>query len=71
MEYKQLTAEHGGIICKIEEERPEIGAYLYVFLPDGVQHDYLQNTLLDCQKFALEEFGIPTSSWQNAASHFV
>lgn len=71
MEYKQLTAEHNGIVCKIEADRPEIGAYLYVVLPGGVQYDYLQNTLLDCQEFALEAFGIPTNSWQKAASHFV
>jgi hypothetical protein len=67
MEDKQLTAEYNGIIGKIEADEPAGGAYLYIFLPDGAQYDYLQNTLLDCQEFALEEFGIPVHCWQNAA----
>ena len=71
MERKRLAAEYNGIICKIEEDKPEVGAYLYVFMPDGTQYDYLQNTLLDCQEFALEELSIPLNRWQNAPSVFV
>gem|GEM_PF-6134133 len=37
-------------------------------MPDGTQYDYLQNTILDCQEFALEEFEIPLNCWQTAPS---
>jgi len=68
MERKRLAAECRGILCEIEEDKPEVGAYLYVFMPDGTQYDYLQNTILDCQEFALEEFEIPLNCWQTAPS---
>jgi hypothetical protein len=70
MEYKRLTAEYRGVVCEIEESNPGIGAYLYIFMGDGTQYDYLQNTILDCQEFALEEFAIPLSCWQAAPSIF-
>ena len=53
MEYKRLTAEYCGVSCEIEEDKPAVGAYLYVFLPDGTQYDELQNSLLDCQENAV------------------
>jgi hypothetical protein len=59
MERRHLTAEYLSIVCEIEEDNSEVGAYLYVFMNDGTQYDYLQTTILDCQEFALEEFGVP------------
>ena len=70
MEYKQLTAEYCGVSCEIEEDNPDVGAYLYVSLPDGSQYDELQNSLLHCQEIALEEYGIPLNCWQVAPSVF-
>jgi len=68
MEYNRLTAEYCGAVCEIEEDKLGVGAYLYVFLADGTQYDYLQKSVLDCQEFALEEFGIPLNCWQKAPS---
>ncbi len=71
MERKRLTAEYCGIACEIEEDKPDVGAYLYIFLPDGTQYDYLQNSVLDCQEFALEECGVPMDHWRASASVFI
>nr|GFD37808.1 hypothetical protein [Tanacetum cinerariifolium] len=53
---------------KKKQDKPDVGACLYVFLADGTHYDYLQNSVLDCQEFALEEFGIPLNCWQEASS---
>ena len=68
MECKRLTAEYCGVLCEIEEDKPAIGAYLYVFMPNDRQYDALQNSVLDCLQNAEEEYGIPLSYWQNAPS---
>jgi hypothetical protein len=57
-------AEYDGLIFTIEAHCPEVGAYLYIFFPDGEIEDYLQNSVLICQKFALEEFELPLHCWQ-------
>jgi hypothetical protein len=71
MERRRLMATCCGVVCEIEEDKPEVGAYLYAFMSDGTQYDYLQNSIMDCQEFALEEFSIPLSCWQAAASVFL
>jgi len=35
-------------------------------MSDGTQYDELQNSLVDCQEDALEEYGIPLDCWQAA-----
>jgi hypothetical protein len=70
MEYKRLTAEYCGVFCEIEEAGPGIGAYLYVFLPDGTSFDKLQDALAMCQEDAPKEYGIPLRCWQAAPSVF-
>jgi hypothetical protein len=55
MEYKRLTAEYCGVSCEIEESTPEIGAYRYVFLPDGTSYAELQDTVLKCLENASKE----------------
>jgi hypothetical protein len=69
MEYKRLTAEYCGVFCEIEDDSG-IGAYLYVFLPDGTSFDELQDSIAMCQEDALEEYGIPLHCWQAAPSVF-
>jgi hypothetical protein len=70
MEYKRLTAEYCGVACEIEEDNLCVGAYLYVFLPDGTSYDELQDTVLDCLENAAEDYGIPLNCWQAAPSVF-
>jgi hypothetical protein len=71
MERKRLTAEYCGVVCEIEEDKPDVGAYLYVFLTEEIHYDYLQHSIIDCQEFALEEFDIPLNRWQAAPSILV
>lgn len=70
MAYKRPTVEYGGVFGEIAENNPGIGAYLYVFLPDGTSFDELQNSLASCQEDALEEYGTPLHCWQAAPSVF-
>ena len=52
------------LIYKIEEDLPEIGAYLYCYDSEICVSDYLQNSIEECKTFALEEFGVPIDSWK-------
>jgi len=63
IERKRLKAEYNGNTFEIAEDKPEVGAYLYAFISDGRQFDYLQNSIVDCQEFALEEFNVPILNW--------
>jgi len=58
-----LTSEHNGKRYRIEEDFPEVGAYLYVFEGGKCTRDYLQNSILDCKEIALEYFGVPVNNW--------
>ena len=69
VERKRLRAEYNGIVFEIEEDKPEVGAYLYVYKPDEV-YDDLQNSIKDCQEIALEDFGVPMNSWKYVDSVF-
>lgn len=64
MEYQIFEAEYKGLKFRIEEDYPEIGAYLYVFENGKCTNDYLQNTILECKEFALELFNVPMDIWQ-------
>ncbi|OUJ71358.1 hypothetical protein BXP70_21605 [Hymenobacter crusticola] len=68
--YKRLKARHDGANFLIEEDKPDVGAYLYVFRGSTVWDD-LQNSILDCQEIALEDFGVPLDAWRPIKSIFV
>ncbi len=59
MEFKILETVWGKTNYIIEEDLPEVGAYLYCFENEICINDYLQNSIEECKMFALEEFGIP------------
>jgi len=69
-EYRRLKAKHTGINFLIEEDKPEVGAYLYVFKGSTV-YDYLQDSIQICQRQALEDFGVPLGSWKFIKSVYV
>jgi len=69
-EYKRLKAKHDRINFLIEEDKPEVGAYLYVF-KGGAVYDYLQDSVKICQEQALEDFGVPLDAWKPIKSVFV
>lgn len=62
--FRIFEAKYKELFFKIEEDYPEVGFYLYVYEKDECIYDYLQDTLEDCMKFALEEFGVPLNSWK-------
>jgi len=52
-----------GMVFRIEEDAPEVGAYLYVYENGQCVYDYLQDSIEMCKEFALEEFSVPLDSW--------
>lgn len=62
--FKVYEAECGGLKLRIEEDYPEVGAYLYVFKGDKCIKDFLQNNVSDCKELALEEYKVPINQWQ-------
>lgn len=60
---KHYETTHHGKLFKVEEDYPEIGAYLYVYENGRCEYDYLQNSIKDCMEFAVEQFGVPINSW--------
>jgi hypothetical protein len=63
MKYKIFEARYNNLLFKIEEDLPEVGAYLYVFESDKCIADYLQNTVNDCMNLALDKYNIPKGAW--------
>lgn len=59
----KLESVFGEFQYIIEEDLPEIGAYLYCYKSGECISDYLQNSIEDCKDFAQQEFGIAISSW--------
>lgn len=68
MEFIVLETYWNNLIYKIEEDLPEIGAYLYCFDSELCVNDYLQNSIEECKIFALEEFGVPIDSWKKISN---
>ena len=58
-------AEHDERRFTIEEDFPEVGAYLYVFQNEKCIRDFLQNDVDACKQFALKEYGVPLSKWRS------
>lgn len=63
MEFQKLEAVYKGIRFIIEEDYPNVGAYLYVYTDNICIKDSLQNTVNDCIEIALEEYGVPITEW--------
>jgi hypothetical protein len=63
MEFKIYETKKGNNIFRIEEDYPEVGAYLYVINKGKCIKDFLQNSVETCKCFALEEYGIPIEDW--------
>ena len=59
-----LEASHNELVFKIEEDLPEVWAYLYVFRGHDCIYDYLQDSVDICKKQAKEEFGVPLGAWE-------
>lgn len=55
-------------LFRIEEDYPEVGAYLYVFESDKCILDDLQNDVHTCKLVALEDFGVPIEQWELISS---
>ncbi len=64
MKFKILVSRHSEKVFKIEEDFPEVGAYLYVFEKGECIKDYLQDNIDLCKEFAFEEFNVPLDSWK-------
>ena len=60
---KLFEAEFDNLCFRIEEDDPEVGAYLYVFTGGNCIRDYLQNSVHDCRQFAFDEYGVPVGTW--------
>ncbi len=58
-----LFAEHDGIEATIEFGG-DAGWYLYLTLPSGETRDYLQDTREIAIRQAEEDFGIPSTAWE-------
>lgn len=64
VKFKKLVSTHDKQKFVIEEDLPDVGAYLYVYINGKIANDYLQNDVLACQELALEEFNVPLDSWK-------
>ena len=65
---KYYETEYQSKLFRIEEDLPEVGAYLFVYENSKCMYDYLQNSIKDCMEFAAEEFGVPINSWNEIVS---
>ncbi len=64
MKFRVLTAIHKDFSFKIEEDLPEVGAYLYIYQNDFCIKDYLQNDIDMCKAFAYEKYLVPLDAWK-------
>lgn len=65
MKFRILTVEHDEFSFRIEEDLPQVGAYLYVYKDDMCIKDYLQNNIEDCKEIAREKYGVPVEKWKD------
>ena len=64
MEFRIYEARQDNIIFRIEEDYPEVGAYLYIIENGKCIKDFLQNSIESCQSIAFEEYNIPKTRWK-------
>jgi len=63
MEFKIFETNYNNKVFRIEEDYPEVGAYLYIY-EDGICiKDFLQNSIKDCMEIALEKYQITFDKW--------
>jgi hypothetical protein len=60
---QNYIAEHNDLYFIIEEDYPDVGAYLYVMKESRCIKDHLQENSLACKEIALEEYGVPLEAW--------
>lgn len=67
MKYISNTKE---LSLVIEEDSPDIGAYLYVYNSHGdCIADYLQDDVDSCKRQACETFGVALNNWKEIVSN--
>ena len=60
----KIIAKKGDLLFVIEEDLPDIGAYLYVYNPQNkCIADYLQDDVNSCKKQAFDMYGISYEEW--------
>ena len=64
MEYKKFKAQYGEFTFLIEEDFPEVGAYMYISKGGKGFRDELQNNVNICKEQAYEEYGVPSDAWE-------
>lgn len=64
MKFQILETDFNGRKFKIEEDYPEVGAYLYVYEGEKCVKDYLQNDIEACKEIAFEDFKVPLDKWK-------
>ena len=64
MDFKALEAGHEGRVFRIEEDLPEVGAYLLVYEDGRCVKDFLQDSIDICKSQALEDYGVPLDKWK-------
>lgn len=64
MNFNIFIAKKDNLVFKIEEDYPEVGAYLFVFKNDIVIFDSLQENYESCMELAEELYGITKEEWK-------
>ncbi len=64
MRFKKLMSRNDSKTFVIDEDLPEVGAYLYVYDGDDCIYDCLQDSIEICKSIALEEYNVPLDSWE-------
>ncbi len=62
--YKSFEAIVGDSKFVIEEDKPEIGWYLYVYQNGVCTHDFLQDSMAIAKEQAKEQFSVPLDKWK-------
>ena len=58
-----LNAQCRGLTFVIEEDHPDVGAYLYIYDNGKCIRDILQNDVNTCKDIAFEEYGVGKDQW--------
>jgi len=62
MQFKKLVSYSNGKKFIIDEDLPEVGAYLYIYDGERCIYDCLQDSIAICKELALEKYNIPLES---------
>ena len=69
MEFKKYTTEFNGKRFVIDEDLPDVGAYLYIYEGEKCIQDTLQDTVEMCKEVALEDFDVPLNGWKEVKEY--